>query len=62
MAKILVLRNKENEKIGEMEVAEKPAEKSIIEFNGVSYRVFRFASPLLQRGADIVYRAVVNPV
>jgi hypothetical protein len=62
MAKILVLRNNANEKIGEMEVTEKPAEKSIIQFASVSYRVFRIVEPSLQRGSDIVYRAVVNPV
>lgn len=62
MAKILALRNTENVKIGELEVIDTPTEKSVIQHNGVSYRVFRIASPLLQRGADIVYRTVVNPV
>lgn len=62
MAKILVLKTMENEKIGEMEIAVKPEEKSIIQYNGHSYRIFRVVEPILERGADIVYRVVVNPV
>lgn len=62
MAKILMIRDVDNEKIGEIPVTDKPAERSVVIVAGISYRIFKLVAPNLKRGEDIVYRATVVPV
>ncbi len=62
MGRILVLRDLQGNKLGEVNVPKKVKKKEQVVDKGTHYRIFKIKDLVLQRGADFVYQAVAIPV